>query len=419
MFSITILLHRQVNDLAVFISKNSRVKGSNPEPHNMQLQQNRVWVPPQGNAAGPVANGANPDPPNVQQQNNRAWIPPQGNPAGGAAGIGAAPPHPPNPPHIPPPPPFPPMAAFQRRREDWGGFGMLGGMPALPREPPDIVQQPNFHGAQNPNIGDVQRLNLRSGQLRDLRGEPRLNLQGPQLPSPSVSPRLQPQGADEAGPSRQGVQSTSSPNTSGGGSVSNSDERPGPSNADLAEGSGPSNGAASDSHRPGSGISNSPAVDRDADPNPNPEAQGAHALRPGFPSVRPNAMHNRQRQLDMLRKHENLLRSRNSNNSQNRGSSSRLDYLPRNPMVIHILDFSGVVTTKTATWLPVRDTPIPGAPEETIFYSLVEGRGELLLFGGIQRDQNPMQRVNSPPDSASHFVSSSLYMITPKLLNQL
>lgn len=377
----------------MFISKNSRVKGSNPEPQHIQLQHNRVWVPPQ----------ANPVPPP----------------------LGAAPPN--NHPHIPPPLPFPPMAAFHRRREDWGGggFGMLGVLPPPPRGPPDIVQQPVFHGAQNPNIQDVQRLNLRSGQLRG--GGPRGGLQGPQAPSPqslNLSPRLNPQGASQnmdAGSLRLGAQSGQLNRAEGAGSShAGSSETPGPSHAQDSQGAGPELEA--NSLSPRSTSSNFPTVDGSSssgsDANPDMEGAGAQALRPGFPSIRPNAMHNRQRQLDMLRKHEDRLRSRNSNNSHNRAnnnsSSARgVDCLPRNPMVIHILDFREAVATGAATWLPTKDTPLPGAPEETIFYSLVEGRAELVMFGGIQRDQNPMQRVNSPPDSSSHIVSNSLCIISP------
>ena len=377
--------------MAVFISKNSRVKGSSSEPQHIQLQQNRVWVPPQGNPLPPP--GA--DPPN-------------------------------NHPHIPPPLPFPAMAAFQRRREDWGGggggFGMLGVLPPPPRGPPDIIQQPVFHGAQNPNIQDVQRLNLRSGQLR---GGSRANPPEPQASNPqslNLSPRLNPQGAApnfDAGSSRPDAQS-GQPNAGEGVSFSASDsERPGPSNAEVSQGALPEPGT--DSLRPRSGSSDSSAVGSGSGSgsHPNMEVAGAQAPRPGFPSIRPNAMHNRQRQLDMLRKHEDRLRSRNSNNSHNKANNSRsVDCLPRNPMVIHVLDISEVTSTGTVTWLPTRDTPIPGAPEETIFYSLVEGRGELVMFGGIQRDQNPMQRVNSPPDSGSHIVSNGLFIISPMWLRR-
>lgn len=161
--------------------------------------------------------------------------------------------------------------------------------------------------------------------------------------------------------------------------------------------------------------------DSDSDRNPDQEV-GAHAPRPGFPSVRPNAMHNRQRQLDMLRKHENRLRSRSvgGNSSTNRVHQVRpLDHGPRNPMLIHVLDISQVLTSQTAAWLPVQDLPSQGAPEETIFHSLIEGRGELVLFGGVQRDPNSMQRINSPPSAQSHIVSNGLYMITPTWLKRL
>lgn len=162
--------------------------------------------------------------------------------------------------------------------------------------------------------------------------------------------------------------------------------------------------------------------DSDLDVNQDPEPV-APAPRPGFPSVRPNAMHNRQRQLDMLRKHEDRLRGRNGNNSQSstfRPHVSRYsDHVPRNPMVIHVLDISQVLSTLAAMWLPVQDTASASAPDETIFYSLIEGRGELILFGGVQRDPNSMQRINSPPNALSHIVSNGLFVISPKSLKQL
>ncbi|XP_070207783.1 F-box only protein 42-like [Littorina saxatilis] len=400
-----------VNGMAVFISKNSKVKGSTPEPSH----HNRIWIPPQLNQAqpaGPLPNGAAPHPP-------------------------------PHHPHIPPPPPFPPMAAFQRRREDGGGgggFGAMGAAPPAPGRPPDIVQQPNFHGAENPNIRDVQRLNLRGG----LRGAVAGGLHGHHHPHPHLPPHSLPSPGVGAHHDASCIRFGASALNHGAGGASD-DERPGPSNAGLGNILGPSNNNAGSSGNnpespegaraallPGAGFPshhrphNFPLTDSDSDSDLNPDVEmaGAQAPRPGYPSVRPNAMHNRQRQLDMLRKHEDRLRSRNSNNSQNRSGASNsnvrgADYVPRNPMVLHVLDFSEVVASGTATWLPTRETITPGAPEETIFYSLVEGRGELVLFGGIQHDQNPMQRVNSPPNSGSHVVSNGLFVISPKWLRRL
>ena len=50
------------------------------------------------------------------------------------------------------------------------------------------------------------------------------------------------------------------------------------------------------------------------------------------------------------------------------------------------------------------------APEETILYSLVHGRGEIIMFGGIQTDANTMQMgMNIPPQVVSnnlHFIKA-------------
>ena len=152
--------------------------------------------------------------------------------------------------------------------------------------------------------------------------------------------------------------------------------------------------------------------------------EGAAAPRPGLPSVRPNAMHNRQRQLDMLRKHEDRLRTRAAANQQNQAQhnnnnrSTAVCLVPRNPLVLHVLDFRNVVADRVASWLPIREDYIPGAPEETIFFSLVEGRGEMILFGGIQQNNSPMQRAHSPPHSPPHVVSNALYIISPKPLTR-
>ena len=50
-----------------------------------------------------------------------------------------------------------------------------------------------------------------------------------------------------------------------------------------------------------------------------------------------------------------------------------------------------------------------GGPEETMFYSLVEGRGELIMFGGIQGDVMNMQRAMSQ----SKNVTSAVYYLSP------
>lgn len=157
--------------------------------------------------------------------------------------------------------------------------------------------------------------------------------------------------------------------------------------------------------------------------------------RPGLPSVRPNAMKNRQRQLEALLKYEKKFR-----NSENSGSPSppndinqpstsgagfgqqsanMANIWPSKPektvnrsslMVLHVLDISNVLETKTVSWQKLNFDHLMDAPEETIFYSLVEGRGELLMFGGIERD---IHSLKSDYGFKAHIVNNSLHVLSP------
>lgn len=89
-----------------------------------------------------------------------------------------------------------------------------------------------------------------------------------------------------------------------------------------------------------------------------------------------------------------------------------------------VLDISEAISGHVVTWLPVKSNAgLAVAPEETILYSLVRGRGELIMFGGIQKDvssmsasggggrqQQPQQQPNSATDSDT--ASNSLYFLT-------
>lgn len=148
--------------------------------------------------------------------------------------------------------------------------------------------------------------------------------------------------------------------------------------------------------------------------------ESTSSVRTGSPSVRPNAMNNRQKQLEALRKMEEKLRenmaqqakqkqtglSRNTE-AQNITSSRRRD--PHSQMHLHVLDIAEVVQGHV-TWRPIDESFSIDAPDETIFYSLSEGRGELIMFGGIQRDIQSMQRG---VDLKSHLVSNILYILSP------
>lgn len=101
----------------------------------------------------------------------------------------------------------------------------------------------------------------------------------------------------------------------------------------------------------------------------------------------------------------------NSNSSlliTNSTSSSSSYKEPRSLMHVHNLDISKAITEKTVTWREVHENISDCIPEEAILYSLVEGRGELIMFGGIQRDINTMQRgIHIRPR-----VSNNLYVLS-------
>ena len=150
-----------------------------------------------------------------------------------------------------------------------------------------------------------------------------------------------------------------------------------------------------------------------------PQDLGTARPRPGLPSVRPNAMNNRQRQLEALLKYERKLRqpgAHNSHGTPQAGTSSACrNGISRNgtqSMLLHVLNISDVVRTKTVSWQPLCYDESIEMPEETIFYTLVEGRGELILFGGINKDIQTIQRGFG---IKSHLVTNKLYFLTPEL----
>jgi len=149
--------------------------------------------------------------------------------------------------------------------------------------------------------------------------------------------------------------------------------------------------------------------------------ESTSSVRSGAPSVRPNAMNNRQKQLEALRKMEEKLREsmaqqakqrqlEQSKTNESASSLSTKHREPRSQMQLHVLDISEVVSQCRVSWRPIEESFSVDAPDETIFYSLVEGRGELIMFGGIQRDIQSMQRG---VDLKSHLVSNILYILSP------
>lgn len=159
--------------------------------------------------------------------------------------------------------------------------------------------------------------------------------------------------------------------------------------------------------------------------NANESEAGTSNPRPGLPSVRPNAMKNRQKQLEALLKYEKRYRQtdavgpsdsdedppRLSQNLHNiRDQRSQTGTNLASLMLLHVLDISQVLNTGTVRWQKLNFENMDGAPVETIFYSLVEGKNEILMFGGLERDIQALQRGQG---IQTQTVNNALYVISP------
>ena len=80
---------------------------------------------------------------------------------------------------------------------------------------------------------------------------------------------------------------------------------------------------------------------------------------------------------------------------------------------------SKAISDHEVEWIQFWANESINSPEVAILYSLVEGRGELIMFGGIRRQPKPPEerlpnanRENSDtPDNDS--VSNALYFLNP------
>jgi len=132
-----------------------------------------------------------------------------------------------------------------------------------------------------------------------------------------------------------------------------------------------------------------------------------------MPSVRPNAMKDRRRQLEALNRYEDKLRAAAHHSSSASTPAASLSSAPRRystaGMCVHVLDISQAVESGQVTWLPIQGINLNNSPDEATFYSLVEGRGELMMFGGIHGDARNLQRGTTlQPQAVSsdvHFLS--------------
>ncbi|XP_001602114.1 F-box only protein 42 [Nasonia vitripennis] len=123
--------------------------------------------------------------------------------------------------------------------------------------------------------------------------------------------------------------------------------------------------------------------------------------------VRTNSSANRQKQLESLRRMEERL--------QNRKAQSKAAKKTENTLAIFVLDISNILCDEcSASWVPLKQSDQTG-PDERILYSLVLGRGELIVFGGIRKEQATIQGQTDIDDSQVfndlHFINPPKYVI--------
>lgn len=139
-------------------------------------------------------------------------------------------------------------------------------------------------------------------------------------------------------------------------------------------------------------------------------------------SVSGSMKNQRERQLEALRRMEeklfqNMQSKRDEISAQPPPSSppsatrsSTIKLVPPR-MAMFVMDISNVLTENTVSWLPLKAVP-DGSPEDTILYSLVAGNGELIMFGGIQKDATSITQQAQSSVNISNTVSNSLHFIT-------
>ena len=138
----------------------------------------------------------------------------------------------------------------------------------------------------------------------------------------------------------------------------------------------------------------------------------------------------RQRQLEMLRRMEERYKSMAAQQEETKRKNSLTSWpeqkrsQPAAPstnstcacqrLSVHVLDISKAITDNIVTWISLKSNSSLAAPEETILYTLTLGKGELIMFGGIQRDLSAMvARGGTVGSQESDTDSNALYFLNP------
>lgn len=120
----------------------------------------------------------------------------------------------------------------------------------------------------------------------------------------------------------------------------------------------------------------------------------------------------RERQLQAIQRFEERMRYNNQPPVQGPANGDEAPApKPQRTMVMCVLDITNVLEEEcSAQWLPFGPEGSGVGPEETILYSLVAGRGEMIMFGGIHREATTLL-TNSQMNGANNL-SNSLHFIS-------
>lgn len=119
----------------------------------------------------------------------------------------------------------------------------------------------------------------------------------------------------------------------------------------------------------------------------------------------------REQQLQALQRFEERMRFNNQARAQDPAKKEETVTVRRQRnMVLCVMDISKVLEEECSVrWLNLNPDTVTTGPEETILYSLVSGRGELIMFGGIHREAISLM-THSQNNTAS--LSNSLHFIS-------
>jgi hypothetical protein len=158
-----------------------------------------------------------------------------------------------------------------------------------------------------------------------------------------------------------------------------------------------------------------------------PAAQSTSGNLGAIPKARSKQQEMRQKQLETLRKMEDRIRAMSKSGASDQAGQQQQQSSPRQSgpkprrtanscachrLSVHVLDISEAIDRQVVTWLDLKSNSSLDAPEETILYSLVCGRNELVLFGGIQKDVSTIA-AGTPQSPGVDTVSNSVFYLSP------